>query len=215
MGQVTWRQPPSPIAPGRKGVVFFPHIGNGVEAVAPPRVAAAKARQSEPAALPGSILVDGLAAHSPSRRAGAGSSRRGEARSSSDRRDRRKHARLGEARAKLSRGALLTWLQCLRHALAAWRAGPLLPTLGFDLADGVLHRVEHKQRRGVARFIVLDRLEGCEIAPAALRRGPPAFSILRIAAPTSRSSAALDPTISRPITAAEDWPSRQAFTLWP
>src|SRR4026208_2041998 len=61
MGQVTWRQAPFSIAPGRKGVVFFPHVGDGVEAMASPWVAAAKARQSEPAALPRTILVDGLA----------------------------------------------------------------------------------------------------------------------------------------------------------
>ena len=43
------------------------------------------------------------------------------------------------------------------------RAGPLFPTHGFDLANRVLDSVKHEQRRGVARFIIPDRLEGCEV----------------------------------------------------
>src|SRR6478672_12620166 len=60
MGEVTWRQPPPPVAPGRKGVAFGPHIGNGVYAMAAPGMAAAEPRQREPTAFPRSVFVDRL-----------------------------------------------------------------------------------------------------------------------------------------------------------
>ena len=84
-----------------------------------------------------------------------------------------------------------------------------LATRGLDLANGILDRIEDEERRGVAGLVVLDRLKRGEIGPATSGR-PPSFNIFRIAAPTARSSAAVEPTISRPMIADEDWPKREA-----
>src|SRR5581483_8967522 len=61
LGAPLSRNAPPPVAPGREGMMLIAKIGNRIEALAAPRLAAAEPSKREPAALPRAVLFDRIA----------------------------------------------------------------------------------------------------------------------------------------------------------
>lgn len=70
------------------------------------------------------------------------------------------------------------------------------PFACFDLVEGSDDSVECQHGRGMARPVVLDRLQEAQFREPALRGGAPSLSMARMACRTDRSSAGVAPTIT-------------------
>ena len=163
---------PEPVAPGRKRMPLAPDIGHRIEAVHCPRGGIGKPGQASASFRATPRCDRSPRAHTPSRSAGAGTPARSAASRSSDR-----HG-----------SAPLPW-PWSREWQAAWsvdsvrphralpspfpRRAPASPGL-LRLGGGqrAFDRIEHQQRGGMPRLVVLDRLEHGKVGPASVGRRP-------------------------------------------